>query len=353
MLTNGTVLLESDAPKSTFPHIAVVIPMYQAEETIAQVVAGIPKWVKTIVVVDDCCKDASSAVVRSLADPRLHLLRHEENQGVGAATLTGYEHACSLGAEILVKMDADGQMNPDSLLSLVAPVVCGEADYAKGNRFLHTRELAEMPPVRKLGNFGLSFLTKAASGYWNIFDPTNGFTALASSVFELLRKQAIASRFFFESSMLIELGAVRAVVRDVYLPARYGSEGSHLSPLSSLTKFPGRLLIAFLRRFWRQYFLRDFGVCSLFLLAGTLLILFGGIFGGYHWWLSAATGITASTGTVMLAVLPIILGTQLILQTIVLDVGNVPKVSLQLAHRQLRSLAQAASERKRLALRNR
>ena len=155
--------------------------------------------------------------------------------------LTGYAEAHRLGAEIVVKMDGDGQMDPAQLPALIAPIVRGEADYAKGNRYLHARQLRSMPLLRRLGNLGLSFLTKLASGYWNIFDPTNGYTAIHAALIPLLNKEDIGRRYFFESSMLLELSLLRAVVRDVYIPARYGDETSHLSILKTLRQFPPAL----------------------------------------------------------------------------------------------------------------
>jgi dolichol-phosphate mannosyltransferase len=311
--------------------VAVVIPAYRAATHIADVLAGIPSLVAWIVVVDDCSPDETASVVQESArrDPRIRLLRHEENQGVGGAVLTGYAEAHRLGAEIVVKMDSDGQMDPRYLPALIEPIVRGEADYAKGNRYLHARQLRSMPLVRRVGNLGLSFLTKAASGYWNMFDPTNGYTAIHTSVIPLINRENIARRYFFESSMLLELSLLRAVVCDVYIPAKYGDETSRLSEFSTLMEFPGRLLRGFMRRLWVQYFVRDFGIASVFTVSGTLLLAFGLLFGAWHWFEAIRTMVPTATGTVMLAVLPIILGIQFLLQAVVADVQNVPHEPLQ------------------------
>jgi glycosyltransferase involved in cell wall biosynthesis len=306
-----------------FP-IAVVIPAYRAEAHIETVLLGIPGFVRYIVIVDDGSPDQTAARARRCRDPRVHLVSHAENQGVGGAMLTGYEAAIELGAEILVKMDSDGQMDPAYLLPLIAPLVLGEADYTKANRFLQLRRLHAMPLLRRVGNAGLSFLNKLASGYWNIFDPTNGYTAAHASVVRLLNKDAISRRYFFESSMLLELSLLRAVVRDISVPARYGHEVSSLSEWDALVRFPGRLLKGFLHRLLVQYFLRDFTAFSVFFLAGCLFTIFGFGWGAYHWYLSAMLGREASTGTVMIAVLPIILGTQFILQAALADIQGVP-----------------------------
>jgi dolichol-phosphate mannosyltransferase len=311
------------------PHVAVVVPMYRAAAHIANVVRRIPEWVRTIVVVDDCSPDDGVAVLQKVGDPRVALVRHEVNQGVGGAMLTGYREALRLGARILVKMDADDQMDPAALPALVGPVMRGEADYTKGNRFLHARELRRMPLVRRLGNLGLSFVMKVATGYWRVFDPTNGYTALHASVARVLDERRIARRYFFESSLLLELSVQRAVVRDVFIPAKYGDERSNLSPTRMLFAFPPRQLHGLLRRLWSQYFLRDFGLMPVFLLVGLAALLFGVTFGAFTWYHSAATGVVASTGTVMLAVLPIILGVQFLLQALTLDVAAEPQHPIQ------------------------
>ena len=223
-------------------------------------------------------------------------------------------------------MDGDDQMDPKYLMPLIEPIVAGEADYTKGSRFFYTRQLRQMPLVRQVGNLGLSFLTKASSGYWDVFDPTNGYTAVHRRVLEVLDWHAVDRRWFFETSMLIELNLVRAVVRDVQIPAKYADERSTLSAAGALVRFPRKLLAAFFRRLWLEYFVREFSPVSLFLVTGTLLSLFGALWGLAHWVRSAQSGIAASTGTVMIAVVPLILGVQLLLQAVSLDIQNAPKI---------------------------
>ena len=306
------------------PVIAVVIPAYRAEETIAAVVGGLPATVRYVVVVDDASPDATADVVRGLADPRVHLVRLDSNRGVGAATIAGYDAAVSLGAEIVVKMDADDQMDPRHLPRLVRPIVRGLADYTKGNRFLHSEELRTMPRGRRAASAGLSFFTKLASGYWAVFDPANGYTALHASLVPELDRSRLADGYFFETSMLLELGRLRAVVQDVAIPARYRGERSSFSSRRAAGEFPPRLLSATLRRIRRQYFVQDFTPVSLFLVVGALFLLFGAAWGAYHWAESIRLGVPATTGTVMLAVVPVIVGVQLLLQAIAQDIGNVP-----------------------------
>jgi dolichol-phosphate mannosyltransferase len=305
--------------------ICVVVPAFNVERHIAEVISGIPALVSDIVVVDDASRDNTVHAVERLSDPRITLVKHDRNVGVGGAMRTGYQRALELGADLIVKIDGDGQMNPTHLPLLVEPVVHGEADYTKGNRFLHTAALSLMPRARRVGNVGLSFLTKAASGYWDVFDPTNGYTAIHSRALRVLDWDRLDARWFFETSMLIELGRLRAVVRDVYVPARYAGESSALSEGRALISFPLRLFRATLARLWLRYFVTDFSALSIFLVVGLPLLLFGAAWGIYHWYRSAATGVESSTGTVMIAVLPLIVGTQLLLQAIVIDVQNIPR----------------------------
>jgi glycosyltransferase involved in cell wall biosynthesis len=313
---------------SSAPTIAVVIPAFRAAAHIKGVLAGIPDFVSTIVVVNDSSPDETADLVAHWHDARVQLISHQANQGVGGAVLTGYNAAIERGAEIIVKMDSDGQMDPRYLWSLVLPIVRGDADYTKGNRFLHARQLRSMPVLRRIGNIGLSFFTKLASGYWQVFDPTNGYTAIHATLVPLLKDGQIHRRYFFESSMLLELGLIRAVVHDVAIPARYGDEQSSLSERHTFIEFPPRLLAGLGRRIILQYFVRDFGLFAVFLVSGALLTLFGVLFGTFHWLRSANLSIGTPTGTVMLAVLPIVLGIQFLLQAVTLDVQSSPTRAL-------------------------
>ena len=309
--------------------LAVVIPAYKCAKQIPAVLSAIPTYINHIIVVDDASPDAMSAAVGSIQDERVIYIQHTHNQGVGGAMLTGYQKALALNCDITVKVDGDGQMNLDYIPSLLIPILQGQADYTKGNRFLYLHDLKQMPKQRLLGNIGLTFLTKVASGYWNIFDPVNGFTAIHQQALSLIRKNNIHPRYFFESSLLIELNILGAVAVDVPIPAQYGDETSALSSLQSLFEFPLHLLKGFIRRIFWQYFLYNFTLVSLFIILGVLLTLLGSIWGLYHWYISIISQKVASTGTVMLAVLPVIMGFQLLLQAIGLDIQNVPKFPIQ------------------------
>lgn len=307
----------------------MIIPAYRTADTIQKVLAGIPDWVHTIYVVDDASPDDTVARVRSARDPRVTLISHKVNQGVGGAMISGYRQALRDAIDICVKMDADDQMDAAHLADLIEPLVEKRADYAKGNRFHDAAALRRMPLVRRLGNGMLSFLIKTASGQWRIFDPTNGYTAIHRAALASLDLSKLHPRYFFESSMLIKLKEINALVEDVPIPARYGDEKSNLSVPRTLVEFPWLLLRDGLKRVLWQYFVADFNAVSLFLVSGIPLITFGLVFGIYHWIDSYLRQVLTSTGTVMLAVLPLILGFQLLLQALVIDVQSRPEQPLQ------------------------
>lgn len=310
--------------------IAVIIPAYKVERTIEQVIAGLPAYVRQIIVVDDASPDSSADLVTALAqkDTRLTLIRHTQNQGVGGAMLSGFRKALELQAQIAVKIDGDHQMDAAQIPALITPLIQGKADYVKGNRFRDFAALQKMPIVRRIGNLGLSFLTKAASGYWNIFDPTNGFFAIRADTLARLPLERIDRRYFFETSMLANLYLINACVLDAPIPAKYGDEVSHLSIRRALLEFPLKLLRTFLRRVFLKYYIYDFSIASLYIVAGIPLLLFGLSFGISKWIQYASQNIPAPTGTVMLPTLCVILGIQLTLSAIEIDIKNAPKEPL-------------------------
>jgi len=305
--------------------VAIIVPAYNAETSINEVINALPLWVDYIIVVNDKSKDNTSQIVQKNSSNRVILLNNSENLGVGGAMKRGYKEALSQNADIIIKMDSDGQMDPAYLPQLLAPIVSGNANYTKGNRFLHTTELKQMPLIRRLGNLGLSFMTKVATGYWNIFDPTNGYTAIDRYTLSQLDFGKVSDRYFFETSLLMELYNQRAVIKDVPIPARYQGEKSSLSTFKSLFEFSSKLWKGIFQRIGRQYFTSDFSAVSLFIFFGLLLFSFGLIWGIWHWVISIQTQVAATTGTVMLAVVPFIVGFQFLIQALVLDIGNVPK----------------------------
>ncbi len=306
--------------------IAVVIPCYKVQRHVLEVIATIGNECWRIYAVDDACPESTSQLLaEKCRDPRLRILSHEQNQGVGGAVMTGYRQAIADGAQIIVKIDGDGQLDPALIPSFITPLIVGQADYAKGNRFYDLESLHGMPAIRIFGNAILSFFSKLSTGYWDIFDPTNGYTAIRAEVAAQLPLDKISRRFFFESDILFRLNTLRAVVVDIPMHARYADETSNLRIGSIIGEFLGKHLRNFGKRIVYNYFLRDMSLASLELLAGLGLMTFGLIYGVYHWQQSLGTGTTTPAGTVMLAALPVMLGLQFLLAFFGYDIASVPR----------------------------
>jgi dolichol-phosphate mannosyltransferase len=306
--------------------IAVVIPCYRVKSQILGVLAAIPPSARLIYCVDDACPEHSGAFVEAnVADPRVTVLYNSANRGVGGATVAGYRRALEDGAEIIVKVDGDGQMDPRLLPKFVDPILKGTSDYTKGNRFFRLEGLHDMPLSRLIGNALLTFMCKLSSGYWNIFDPTNGFTAIHAAVLRQLPLDKIDQRYFFESDMLFRLSTVRAVVTDVPMHAIYRHQGSGLVIHRILLPFLGGHVRNFLKRIFYNYFLRDFQIASIEWVLGPLLALGGFAFGLDQWITSGESNTPATAGTVMIAALPIIVGVQMVLGALNYDIQNTPQ----------------------------
>ena len=314
---------------SAIEHLAVIIPCYRVKRHISAVIGKIGPNIASIYVVDDCCPEQTGRFVQeNLTDPRIRVLFHEVNQGVGAATLTGMRAAIEDGADILIKIDGDDQMDTSLIPRFTQPIVEGLADYTKGNRFYFLNELGAMPPARIFGNAVLSFMSKISSGYWNLFDPTNGFLAVHAGVLNILPHDRIAKRYFFESDLLHHLYLAEAVILDIPMKARYGDEESNLKIAKVIPQFLGKHIANFLRRLGLKYFLRDFSIGTVYLLAGSAFFGFGFCFGVYSWVHNALSGAASTAGTVMLAALPTLVGIQFLVGFISYDISQVPNVPL-------------------------
>lgn len=309
--------------------IAVAIPCYKERNNILAVLKTIDDSVSAIYVVDDKCPQTTGLFVQEMcSDPRVKVLFHQENKGVGGAVVTAYRQALQDNCDIVVKIDGDGQMNPKLIKFFVEPILQGKADYVKGNRFYSLATIKSMPPIRQFGNASLSFINKLSSGYWNTMDPTNGFTAIHRSALSILELDKLAKDYFFESDMLFRLSTIRAMVYEIPMDSVYENEQSSLSIKKVLLSFPHRYLTAFCKRILYNYYIRDFNVASIELPAALFLLSFGSCFGGYQWIKSMLNNEIATTGTVMIAVLPIILGFQLLLSSIHYDVNNLPTIAI-------------------------
>lgn len=307
--------------------IAVVVPAYNEEKLIGPTLAAMPDFIDSIIVTDDGSSDDTAARVEAMAqhDTRIMLIRHARNEGKGSAVIDGSRKAIDQGHDIVALMDGDHQMPPEHLPSLLDPLIERGYDAAKGNRFLAAPgTLGNMPKHRLLGNILLTLLTKIASGYWSIFDSQNGYWALTAASLTKLDLSRIARRYDLENSMLIHLNILGARVADVPIPAKYGDEVSgirlwRVTPSILLTLFTG-----FWHRVLFRYVLYNFHPIALFLFSGLALSIWGLGFG--TWVAITSLGPEAATsGTVMLAVLPFLLGFQLLLAAMVLDIVSEPR----------------------------
>ena len=318
----------SPQPDEATPRIAVVIPCFRVADHILDVIRRIGPEVWRIYVVDDDCPDGIADLVEASApDARVRVVRNSVNLGVGGAVMAGYKVALEDGANIMVKIDGDGQMDPALLPKFVAPILSGQADYTKGNRFFDLASLRGMPRLRLFGNAVLSLMAKFSTGYWNLFDPTNGYTAIDARVVSWLPLDSISKRYFFETDMLFRLNTLRAAVLDVPMDARYGDEKSSLKIRKILGEFLWRHLRNTSKRIFYNYFLRDMSAASVELVIGTLLMIFGGVWGVTRWLEAGRLGVAAPLGTIMLAALPVLVGTQLLLGFLAYDVSSVPVVA--------------------------
>ncbi len=316
MLGNGS-RMNNTAPT------AAIVPCYRCRDHILGVLARFGPEVQRIYVVDDACPEQTGKHVEAeCRDPRVRVLFNPRNLGVGGAVKRGFTEAAREGFVHLIKVDGDGQMDPADVPALLRPLRQGLADYAKGNRYFHPRALKGMPPIRILGNAALSFFSKLSSGYWQVMDPTNGYVAIHARVFQSLEADRVDDRFFFESDMLCRLHLLGAVVHDVPLPARYGAESSNLKIRHIVLPFIGKHIDRGWRRLAYEYFIRDFNVGSAHLVAGVLALGFGVLYGLCHWFAGLATGRPSETGVIMIAVLPTIVGVQLLLSAINYDIAN-------------------------------
>ena len=306
-------------------NIAVVIPCHRVTQHVLEVIRLIPPEVSRIYAIDDACPDNSGEwIANQCTDPRVVVLTHAQNQGVGGAVMTGYRQALADQMDIVVKIDGDGQMNPALLPLFVRPIRAGIADYTKGNRFFRPESLRGMPAIRLIGNAALSFVTKLSCGYWSVMDPTNGYTAIHTSLIKELPLDKIEKRYFFETDMLFRLNTLRAVVKDVPMDSVYADEISGLKVSKVLPEFLSKHTTRLIRRYFYNYFLRDFNLGSLYSLFAALFLGGGLLFGTVHWIKSSMSGEPATSGTVMLAALPIFIGMQFLIAFLHHDVSSVP-----------------------------
>ena len=303
--------------------ISVVIPTYKASQKILVTLRGIPDFVDNIFVVDDKCPENSGQKVeKENKDKRVIVVYNSENLGVGGATKAGIKEAVKMGCDVIVKMDADNQMNPDAMHFLVLPILHSQCDYAKGNRYFFPDHFSKIPKIRLIGNLALSFFSKLSTGFWNIFDPNNGYIAISSKLISYLNIEKVDDRYFFESDMLFRLSIISARVLDVPMLPKYEDERSSLNPVEMIWPFTIKHMKNFLKRLAYKYFIRDFSLGSIYLLSSILLLMFAISFGLFHYTDSVDRNIPRSAGTVALFITSVILGFQFLIAFLTYDITS-------------------------------
>lgn len=306
--------------------LGVVIPCFNVRKHILKVIADLGPEVDCIYVVDDSCPEGTGQYVKDEnKDRRVTVLFNKQNLGVGGATKAGYERAIRDQIDIIIKVDGDGQMDTHLIPQLVLPLVEDRADYTKGNRFFNLKHLSKMPVTRIFGNALLSLLSKLSSGYWDLFDPTNGFTAITQQAAKNIPLDKVSNSYFFESDLLFRLNTIRAVVVDVPMDAKYGDEKSNMRVSIVAFEFFFKHLRNFGKRIFYNYYLRGMSLASIELPIGISLFFFGVCFGAIHWIQSLQTGLATPVGTVMLAAMSVLIGLQLILAFLAYDISSVPR----------------------------
>ena len=301
--------------------VAVVVPAHNEERLIGRTVSTMPDLVDHIIVVNDASSDGTAEAAKAVGDSRAQVITLIENQGVGGAIVTGHAEALVLDADVSVVMAGDAQMDPNYLPALLDPIASGEAQFTKGNRFYGRSSFVGMPRHRVVGNLALSFLTKASSGYWNLFDPLNGYTAISREALLRLDLSQIARRYEFENDLLIHLNIQRVRAADVAIPARYGEEVSGINLRKQAPRAVRHLARGFWSRIWWKYVLQSFSAVALMLFGG--LALTGSALSVSAWTVAHTLGpATASAGTVVLAVAPLLSGFHMLIHAMVLDIQD-------------------------------
>jgi glycosyltransferase involved in cell wall biosynthesis len=307
--------------------VAVIVPAYNEERLIEATLREVPEFVDSVIVIDDGSADGTVEAARRFAgsDPRVIVLVQEQNQGKGAAVVRGFEQVTAEGREFVVLMDGDNQMPAEYLTALLDPLIDDGLDATKGNRFIaDPKALSTMPRYRMIGNILLTMMTKLASGYWSIFDSQNGYWALRMKTVERLELSRLAKRYDLENSLLINLNIIGGKLRDVPIPARYGEEESKIRIWKVTPRITMTLLGGVIQRVFYRYVVYNFHPVALFLLTG-LPFLAWGLFFGLFVAITSMGDPAATTGTVMMAVLPFLMGFQLLLAALVLDIMSEPK----------------------------
>ena len=291
--------------------VAVVVPAFEEEHLVGETLRGIPDFVDRIYVVDDASPDETAAKARAIGDPRVEVIAHEQNGGVGAAIVTGYHRARAERIDVTCVMAADNQMDPAELADLVGPVARGEVDYTKANRLITGEAWTLIPHSRYLGNAVLSLLTKIASGYWHVADSQSGYTAASREILEQLDLDRIYPGYGMPNDMLVHLNVVSASVRDVPSRPIYGvGERSGIRIRRVAPRIAWLLFKGFWWRMKEKYVIRDFHPLVFFYVLGSLMTVLGLLLGLVVACSRIVFDNEITTATIVLVALLLISGTQ-------------------------------------------
>lgn len=294
--------------------IGVAVPAYNEEKLIEKTLTTMPEFIDHIVVINDHSNDKTLSIIQKLQkkDKRITIIDNSENHGIGYSLTKGLKKAAELGCDRIAVMAGDAQMDPNQLSPMLDNMAKRNLDFIKANRFMHLEALKSMPKYRRIGNIIVTILTKFATGYYSIFDTQNGYVVYSKDVIERMPWNLIGNRYEFENTILIGLSIIDAKIGDFPMPALYGDETSTIKIFSTTMRVLKCLMIGFWQRIYYKYILYSFHPIALFLLTGLTLFTIGIIAGIWLIVAKIITSISPTSGTVMLAVLPIILGIQLL-----------------------------------------
>ncbi len=304
--------------------ISVVVPAHNEQKLIQKVLQELPPWIDHVFVIDDCSQDATSEKVREIiaTDSRIVLIRHEKNQGVGAAICTGYKASLKNGVDIAVVMAGDAQMDPANLETLIKPVALEGVDYAKGNRLFHGKAWEIIPRHRYIGNSILSLLTKIASGYWHVADTQCGYTAISKRALELVDLDNVYPRYGMPNDLLVKLNIAECSVRDIPVRPVYNIGEVSEIRISRVVITISRLLVScFMSRLVEKYVIRDFHPLVFFYTLGLIAFPTGALTGLYFLVYRFVAGPVSPT-SVLFSVFLVMSGLQFLLFAMWFDMEN-------------------------------
>jgi len=261
--------------------VIAVIACYKTSKYAPMVVRDTLPYVDKVICVDDCCPENTGSKIKSFVnDERVVYKFHKFNRGVGAAMKTGIFAALEMNPNIIVKIDSDGQMDPKLIPMLIEPIVDDLADVVKGNRFTDPSVRLKMPFFRFIGNLGISFITKLSTGYWELFDPTNGFIAFNTNIRDKIKFHKLDNRYFFESDFLFRCSLNDLIISEMPMEPIYIKENtSSMNVFSEIFKYSYKNMKVFFKRMLYQYFILDFNIGSLYLLVGIPTLIFAFVLG--------------------------------------------------------------------------